>query len=308
MRSAQDARSEGLSVVFGAGSPLGDTVVRELISESKQVTAVFLEKAAVSTEVPDSVEKVRLDPSKTEGIAQACRGAGAIYGCCDPGYGSLQKLWPVYTSNLVYAAIEVNALLVFASHVNNSESDNATIEGEILNAHLSNLTSTVVARVPQLYGRRIINPLWKLIYDSVLAGKKAHWVGNPDVPRSLLDVEDAARAMVCLAGSPRSYGKGWNVANPEHITGRKFAELAFRAVGREPNVGSWGRGILLTGGPLSSDARDVLKMPYDYYSPFVLDGTEFAEAFPSFRFQTPEESISKGVAWYREQNLVRLKG
>ncbi len=292
-------REEGRDVVLGAGRPLGDAVVQKLASHSRKLTAVILEGDAKNVNAVGSFEEARADPTKSESIAQACSEAGTIFDCYDPDYASL-KAWPEITSNIVYASIQVNVPLVFASHLRNSESDNSALEDEVLRAHRSGLTGTVVARLPQLFGRRVINPLWKLIYDSVIAGKKAHWVGDPSVPRSLLDVDDAASAMVQLAGNPSAYGRAWNIASPEPITGRKFAELAFRAVGLEPNVGSWGRGIVLTGGLLSSDAWDVLKLPYDYYSPFVLDGMEFMGAFPSARFTAPQDSISNGLEWYKD--------
>jgi nucleoside-diphosphate-sugar epimerase len=138
-----------------------------------------------------------------------------------------------------------------------------------------------------------------MIYDAVLAGKKAHWIGDPDVPRSLLDVEDAATAMVQLAETPALCGRAWDVASPETLTGRQFIELAFKAVNRKPDVGRWGRGILLTGGLLASDAREVLKMPYDYYSSLELDGKDFADALPGFHFTPPEVSVAKGIEWYK---------
>ncbi len=305
MKPAKEEKWKVHAVVLGAGMPLGDAVIQKLASESKEVTAVFVEGATSSTETPDSVERATVDSSSEESVAKACRRADIVYDCYYPSYGPMLKGWPEFTSNVVYAAIGEGALLVFASPLRNSEMDNAAMEAEVLRAHKANLTRTAVARIPQLIGRGVVNPLWKMIYDSVLAGKKAHWVGDPDVPRSVMDVEDAASALITLAGDPRSYGRAWNIANPVTMTGRRFVELAFRAVGREPDVGRWGRGIVLTGGPLASASWDVLKMPYDYYSPFVLDGSEFAEAFPSFRFTTPEESVSRGVVWYRERKLAR---
>jgi hypothetical protein len=305
-RNAAQATGEGKqNVVLGAERPLGDAVVQRLVAESTKVKAVVLEEDVSTIPAPDTAERLVVDPMNAESIAQVCRGAGVVFDCYEPNYGSLQKAWPVFSSNIIYAAIEVGVPLVFVSHLRNRELENSRLEEEVLRANQSGLTKTVVGRVPQLIGKRVINPLWRLVYDSVLAGKKAHWVGNPDVRRSLLDVEDAARALIHLGGSPAAFGRAWSIANPETISGRRFAELAFRARGLEPNVGSWGRGIVLTGGPLSSDAFGVLKMPYDYYSAFVLDGKEFCGAFPSFQFTPLGESVSNGLAWYEEWRRTR---
>jgi hypothetical protein len=296
---AQSTANPGLSVVLGAESPLGWVLAEMLVGESKEVRAVFLERGKGVYGLPQA-EKVVIDALKAANVVEACRRAGIVYDCYEPNYASRREVWTQVTSNVLLASIEVSAPMIFASHLLNSESENTTMEVEILRAHTSNLVPTAVARLPQLIGVRVINPLWKLIYDSVLSGKKAHWVGDSRVPRSFLDVEDAARAMILLGVNSQRQGRAWNIAGPEALTGTQFIELAFRATGREPKVGSWGRGVFLTGA-LSSEAREMTHMPYDYYSSFILEGDEFAEAFPSFRFATPDESVSKGIEWYKAQ-------
>jgi len=291
----------GMAVVLGVEKPLGRVLVDMLLSESRQVRAVYLErKAAIGGNIPGA-QTVVINPAEAFYVTEACQGASVVYDCFEPNYSDWKQSWPKVTSNVVLAAIEAGATLVFASHLLNSASENERQEAEVLRANNSRLIRTVVMRIPQLTGVRVINPLWKLIYDSVLAGKKAHWVGDPDIARSLLDVEDAGRAMEQLANSPRLCGRTWDVASPSSVTGRQFVEFAFQAVGHKPNVGSWGRGIVMTGALLGSDAKEVLKMPYDYYTPFKLDGADFAEAVPSFYFTQPETSISKGIMWYRDR-------
>ena len=286
-------------MVLGVERPLGRVMVDRLLSDSKRVRAVYLERQATEeVRIPDA-QTVIIDPAEAFNVTEACAGASVVYDCYEPNYSSWKRTWPQVTSNVVLAAIEVSATLVFASHLLNSESENERQEGEVLRANNSRLVRTVVARMPQLIGVRVLNPLWKLIYEAVLAGKKAHWIGDPDIPRSLLDVEDAAAAMIQLAETPALAGKTWGVASPDLITGRQFIELAFKAVNRKPEVGRWGRGIVLTGGLLATDAREVLKMPYDYYVPFQVNGKDFAEALPTFHFTLPEVSLAKGIGWYK---------
>ena len=294
----------GMAVVLGVEGPLGRVLVDTLLSQSREVRAVYLDRKAARGSIPGA-QTVLINPSEAFYVTEACRGATVVYDCYEPNYSEWKQSWPKITSNVVLAAIEVGAALVFASHLLNSESENERQEADVLRAHSSKLIRTVVVRIPQLTGVRVINPLWKLIYDAVLAGKKAHWVGDAEVPRSLLDVEDAARAMQQLAENPQLCGRTWNVASPSLITGRQFVEFAFQAVGLKPNVGCWGRGIVMTGGLLGSDAKDVLKMPYDYYSTFELNGKDFAEALPSFYFTPPEKSVSNGIRWYRDQGTGR---
>ena len=292
-----------MAVVLGVERPLGRVLVDLLVSESKEVRAVYLERETDNQGPIPGAQTVIIDPAEAFNVTEACRGANVVYDCYEPNYSAWKQTWPRVTSNSVLAAIEAGATLVFASHLLNSEIENERQEAEVLRAHSSRLIGTVVVRIPQLIGVRVLNPLWKLIYDSVLAGKKAHWVGDPEIPRSFLDVEDAARALIQLADSPQLCGRTWEVASPESMTGRQFIELSFKAVGRKPDVGSWGRCIVLTGGLLASDARQVLKMPYDYYTAFELNGKDFAEAVPSFYFTPPEKSVQSGILWYKENGF-----
>jgi hypothetical protein len=299
--TARSAEGTGISVVLGVEKPLGRTLVERLLSEPGRVRGVFFERQTGGYVLSERAEAVVVDPSEAHNIIQACGGANTVYDCYEPNYSLWKKMWPQVTSNVVLASIEVNATLVFASHLLNSESENERQEREVLRANESNLIKAVVARVPQLFGVGVINPLWKLIYNSALEGTRAHWVGDLEVPRSMLDVEDAAEAIVQLGRSPNSIGRAWSVASPETITGRQLIEFAFKAEGREPLVGSLGRRIAGVGGFLATDAREVQKTPYDYYVPFVLDGKEFAEVFPTFHFTPAETSVSRGIKWYKRQ-------
>lgn len=289
-----------MDVVLGAESPLGHALVERLTSGGREVRQVRFRGAAAGP-APSAAEGQLVDPRRLESLFDACRGGVAVYDAYEPAYSEMKKVWPLVSSNVVLAAIEVKATLVLVSPLVRSVSDNMSAEREAIQAHTSGLTDTVVARIPQLYGEGVINPLWKLIYSSVLSNRKAHWIGDPGLPRSLLDVGDAARAIAELEANPRSHGRAWNIACPEVITGRQFMELAFKALERDPQVGSWGRGIVLTGGFLSPEAKEVLRMPYDYYSPFTLPDDGFKDTFPDFRFTAPAESVANGIVWYGNQ-------
>jgi NAD dependent epimerase/dehydratase family len=293
-------------VVLGAESPLGKSLVDHLVAESRNVRAVSFGPG--SQAAPQGSESVSADPFQTGSIAESCRGASKIYDCFLPDFGSWKKTLPEVTGNVLLAAIEVGATAVFSIHVVSTVVDNIHLEREIINAHGSGLTRTVFARFPQLFGPGVDNPLYRLVYDAALQGKKAHWIGDLDVQRSFLDVNDAAKAMVLLAETPSTHGRGWSVASPTPLTGREFIELTFKAAGKEPKVGKWGRGIILTGSLLATDTRELLEMPYDYYSSLVLDGSEFTEALPGFSYTAADRTMAAALAWYKGQSTSSRAG
>lgn len=284
--------------MLGAAHPLGRAVLEELAAAGSNVRGVALDEAVVEGQIPSAVEVVVADPMKTDSLVKACSEAGAIYDCFEPSHSNWKRTFREATGNVLLASIEVGADLVVANHLIAKENENASTENDLLNAHRSNLIRTLVARMPQLYGQGVVNTLWQEIFESAVLGKTAHWMGDPEVARSLLYVRDAASKMILLGRSPWAYGRAWNLSGPGPITGRAFIENAFKAAGREPKVGRWGRGVMLTGRLFSSDAKGFLDLPYNYYESFVLDGSEFTEAFPSMAYTPHEEAIAATYSWF----------
>jgi nucleoside-diphosphate-sugar epimerase len=291
----------GLQVVMGAARPLGRAVVEELAAAGSKVRGVLLDAATVGDSFPASVEVVAADPLKPGSLVEACRGGEVVYDCFEPSHSNWKRAFREGTGNVLLASIEAGADLVLANHLIAEEGENASTERDLLNAHRSNLIRTLVARMPQLYGPHVVNKLWQGIFESAFLGKKAHWMGDPEVARSLLYVGDAASKMILLGRSLWAYGRTWNLSGPAPISGRTFIEHAYRAAGREPKVGRWGRGVMLTGRFLSSDAKGFLELPYNYYDPFVLDGSEFTEAFPSMAYIPHDQAIATTYRWFEAQ-------
>lgn len=78
-------------------------------------------------------------------------------------------------------------------------------------------------------------------------------------------------------------------------------ESAYEAAGKEPNFGHWGRGIMLTGSLLGAGTRRMLELPFDYYSPFVIEGKEFREGFPLASYVPHDKAISETYEWFKNR-------
>ena len=288
-------RGEGLQVVVGTDT-LAVTLANQLATEGKTTRAVSFRGAAVSGLSP-GVEVRGVDPSNPAEAIDACKGARVIYDCF--GQAGIDPKRPLAetTSNFLLAAIESGATFVMASHLRRSLSDNEVAERDVLNANTASLAKTAVVRLPQLYGPGVVNQLWKNVFGSAIKGKRAHWIGDPEVKRSFLFVDDAARAMEQVSRAP--FAKPLCVAGPKPITGREMIELAFKAAKTRPDIGVWGRGVMLTGWLLAPEAKEFLKLPYDYYVPFVVDSSEFERMFPSFHYTPLDEAMEKTLDWYR---------
>ena len=290
------------AVVVGAGRPLGTELTSRLARRGDKVRAVVVDEGRGRTLFPEGVDVLGVSPN-AESVEKACDQATIIYNCYEPQRAGTSAA-AEFNSKMLLAAIRQGAKFVLVSYLFNSLRDNHAVEDDCLGAHRSLLAKAMVARVPQLYGPRVENALFREVFESVIAGRKAHWLGALDVPRSYVYVGDAADALLQLAGDDFAFGRAWNVAGPGPLTGRQFIEMAFEAANGEKNIGHWGRGLMLTARVLNSRARDLLGLPYDYYSPFVLKGDDFTSRFPAFAYTAPQSAIAETLRWYQDRAIA----
>jgi len=293
--------------VIGATLPLGVLLTRRLVAEGRSVRALVLNAERAESILPEAVSLVEIEPTRT-GIQDGCEGAAVVYDLFEPSNVKQQKVAAETASAVLLAAIRSRAKVVIASHLFLSEKDNKAMEKEAMATHWSNFAQVVVARFPQLYGPEVRSPLLNRVFEEVLAGNKAHWMGRLDAPRSLLFIEDAVTAIQELEKNDTAFGYIWNVSGPSPMSGKAFIDLAFRAAGKEGTSAVWGRGIMMTASLIDSKAKGFVDLPYDYYSPFVIDGTPFAQAFPSFAFTPNEVGVREDLEWYRDQMRKGMVG
>jgi hypothetical protein len=291
--------------VLGATLPLGVLLTRRLVSEGKAVRALVLNAERARSLLPESVSVTEIDMTRAS-IQDACGGASVIYDLYEPHSLKQQNVAVETASAVLVGGIQNRARVVIASHVFLTEDDNKALESEAMSTHRSKMTKVVVARLPQVYGPEVKNALLDNVFDEVSNGSKAHWMGSLDSSRSLLFIEDAVSAIQLLEKTEAAFGNVWNVAGPSPISGREFIAMAFRAAGKEGGAGVWGRGIMLTARFLDAKARAFVDLPYDYYSPFVLDGSAFAQAFPLFAYTPQDVAVRRSLEWHREQAKQKL--
>ena len=289
--------TSGVRTVLDASSALGRNVVNGLLELGARVRCVHFSSPS-ELQNTDGLETRSAVPTDAQSIHEALKGSEVVYDCYEPPFAKWRSLLREVTASVVTSSIDMGFSLVVTSPLLNSIRENEPMERDVLNAHRSNLTKTCVARIPQLYGPHVRNALWDQVFECASTGKKAHWLGDPTVPRSLLYVGDAGSRLVAMGEGRGAFGETWNLTGPGPITGKEFIGLAFAAAGKAPRMAHWGRGIMLTGRFLSSDAKSYLKLPYDYYSPFVMDGDESAGGIPSAGYTPHAAAIGETLRWY----------
>src|SRR5262249_13151676 len=155
------AGRNGKQVVLGAARPLGRAVLELLCQTQSDVRGVILGKDSFGGNFPGGVEVVAADVTRSETIDSACHGAEVIYDCFEPSMGARKEVWAKMTSTVMLSAIQSCSTVVFASFLINSAEENLQLEADVLGDSGENLVKSVVARLPQLHGPGVSNPLWK---------------------------------------------------------------------------------------------------------------------------------------------------
>lgn len=286
-----------LEVVVGSTLPLGLALTRRLSAEGRQVRALVLSAKRARGLFPESVEMMEIEPKRTS-IQDACVDGSVVYDLFEPLSARQTKTCADVASAVLLAAIQSSAHVVIASHTFNSELDNLTMETDALATERSGFAKVVVARLPQIYGPGVRSPLIGSVCHEVLTKNTAHWLGDLDVPRSFVYIDDAVSALMLLQKTDSARGRVWNVAGPTPISGREFIKEAFASSGKTGNALVWGRGLMLTARLLDKRAREFLNLPYDYYASYVLDPEEFVSEFPDFEFTSNNVGIAATARWY----------
>ncbi len=311
------ADTAGVHIVFGASGGAGNALVRELASRGNRVRAV---SHSGRGSFPEEVEVVRGDALDPAGVRELTEGAEVVYHCVNVPYAEWPEKLPRIMDNVIAGAAAQEARLVYADnlymygpvagpmtedlrpHPNTRKGAlRAELADRLLQAHQEGRVQAVIARASDFYGLGPLNAIGgERLFQPVLKGKRAMWVGNLDVPHSLTYIEDFARMLATLGEREEALGAVWHAPAAEPLTGRQFLTMVFEEADEAPRIGSYTRASIWLAGLFSWQMREFLEMLYQFEQPFVLDGTKYTGTFGDEA--TPHrEAIRRTLRWYRER-------
>ncbi len=313
----------GLHVVVGASGATGRLLVHELAAKGERVRAVNRSGRA---DVPEGVEARAADATDPASMREACRDTAVVYHCAMPPFGRWVELFPPMTEGIIEGAAAAGARLVFADDtwmygsvdgpmtedlpyrpVSGKGILRAWLAEMLLCAHEGGKVRTTIGRAAELYGPGVQSLLGRNLFVPALRGKKARWIGDPDLPLTPTFIEDFARGLVILGESEEALGGVWHVPTAEPTTGREFVRAIFREAGHPPKIGAFGSRAVRALGYLWPLAREGADVVYQFEQPFVLESGRFVRAFGGVA--TPYgEGIRRTAEWYRREAGRRSQG
>lgn len=309
-----------LQVVFGAGQ-VGLALANHLSGLGSPVRSVSRHRP---TTLASGVDWRRADAADVAAATDAAKDASVIYQCLGAPYTQWPVLFPQLQRAVLTAAEHNDALLVTLENVygygptggapmtedlplNATTSKGrvrAAMTAELLAAAQSGRVRIAIARASDFFGAGATeSTLGARVFGNAVAGKRADFIGNPNLLHTYSYVPDIATGLAVLGTDERAVGQVWHLAGPETVTTRAVLELIAGEVGHPVPVRSMPKLVLRALGVVSPMMRGLAEMAYEFEQPFILDTTKYESTFGGA--VTPLDiAIKETVMWYRKETTA----
>src|SRR5271157_2799213 len=307
----------GLHVVFGTGQ-VGLALADRLAGLGVEVRAVSRRRPVA---LADGADWRAADATDLDAAADAAKGASVVYQCLNAPYTRWPDLFPPLQRGALAAAERAGALLVTLENLyaygpaggkpmtedlplaatTSKGRTRAAMTTELLTAAAADRVRIAIGRASDFFGAGATeSTLGERVFGNAVAGKRADFIGNPDLPHTYSYVPDIAAGLAVLGSDERAVGQVWHLPGPETQTTRAVLELIASEVGHPVPVRSVPKLVLRALGLVNPMMRGLAETAYEFEEPFVLDTTKYESTFGAAG--TPlDVAIKETVIWYRSQ-------
>jgi len=307
---------EQLHVVFGTGQ-VGSALAAHLTGMGLAVRTVSRDRPRA---LADGADWRAADVTDAEAAADAAKGASVVYQCLNAPYTQWPQLFPPLQRGVLAAAEKSGALLVTLENLygygptgGSPMTENlplaatsvkgrtrAAMTAELLAAAEAGHVRFAIGRASDFFGAGVTegSTLGERVFGNALAGKRADFIGNPDLPHTYSYVPDIAAGLATLGTDARATGQVWHLPGPQTVTTRAFLDLMAGQVGHPVPIRPVPKLALRVLGLVNPMLRELAEMSYQFEQPFVLDTSKYESVFGAAG--TPlAAAITATVAWYR---------
>lgn len=284
--------------ILGAGGPVANALQKELSSSGDRIRLASRRAIHTTKSRTEWMSTNLLDRAQ---VLAAASGSDILYMCAGLRYDKKvwAAEWPVIMDNLIAAAKDSGARLIFFDNVymygrvqgamtENSpykpNSVKGAVRARIAEALQNELAKGTVrgsiARAADFYGSESLNSfLDSTVLAKYAAGKKAMWLSKPSTLHSFTYVPDAGAAMALLGSHPESDGQVWHLPTAPAMTGHQFLQMAAQVFGQNPKAMAVGKGMISFMGLFNKMMKETAEMWYQYDSDYVFSSAKFEKAF-----------------------------
>jgi nucleoside-diphosphate-sugar epimerase len=157
----------------------------------------------------------------------------------------------------------------------------AVMTGELLAAAEAGRVRITIGRASDLFGAGVTHgsTLGERVFANALAGRRADFIGNPELPHTYSYVPDIAVGLATLGTDERAAGKVWHLPGPQTVTTRALLDLVAGEVGHPVAIRSVPRLAVRALGLINPTMRSLAEMAYEFEEAFILDTTRYQATF-----------------------------
>jgi nucleoside-diphosphate-sugar epimerase len=314
--------SRDLSIVVGASSPLGVSLVEELIKRNKKVRVIISKGKELRKQFKDTnIEICKINLNLEEELLDCIEPGSKVYHCLKTSFYGIFGILPFMLNNIVQAVKLRKAKFIYADkltvytqtkHKRRAKEGNSTnisdiglmrkklAESILREDKLGEISATIV-RFPDFYGPHVVNDFSNKVFEKPLIDQTAKWYYDLNQKHSFIYIKDAARVLADIAEHSDSYGEVWHVAGAEPITGNQFIKLISSEINKDIKAKVQSKFWINFLSILNPELRRVKDLSHSWEKPFIIDGTKFKDLFPNFEPTQHEEAISETIDWFRER-------
>jgi nucleoside-diphosphate-sugar epimerase len=305
-----------LHIVFGTGQ-VGSALAARLAELGLAVRAVSRNRPAT---LADGVDWRAADVSDPEAATDAAKGAAVVYQCVNAPYTQWPELFPPLQRGVLAAAERNGALLVALENLYGygptggkpmtedlplaamtvKGRTRAAMTAELLAAATAGRIRLAIGRASDFFGPGVTagSTLGERVFGNALAGRRADFIGNPDLPHTYSYVPDIAAGLAILGTDPRAVGQVWHLPGPQTVTTRALLDLVAAEVGHPVAIRALPKLAVRALGLVNPMMRELAEMAYEFDQPFILDTSKYQSAFGAASAPLAD-AIAATVAWYR---------
>src|ERR1700712_5303272 len=304
-----------LHVVFGTGQ-VGLALVRRMSELGLAVRAVSRTRPPALAEEVDWRGADAADP---EAATDAAKGASVVYQCLNAPYTQWPTLFPPLQRGVLTAAERSDALLVTLENVygygptggtamteelplvatTSKGGTRAAMTAELFAAAEAGRVRIAIGRASDFFGPGAVDSaLGSRVFGNALAGKRADFIGNPNLPHTYSYVPDIAAGLATLGTDERAVGQVWHLPGPETVTTRDLLELVAAEAHHPVAIRNVPKLVLRGLGLINPMMRELAEMTYEFEQPFVLDTSKYQATF-DIETTPLVTAVTDTLAWYR---------
>jgi len=306
-----------LHVVFGAGQ-VGRTLAAQLAGRGLEVRVVSRTQPAL---LAAGIDWRAADATIPEDAAAAALGAAVVYQCLNAPYTDWPKRFPPLQRGVINAAERTGALLVSLENLygygptmgapmtEDLPLAAQTVKGrtralmteELLASAAAGRIRFAIGRASDFFGAGVTeSSLGERVFGNAVAGKRADFIGSPELPHTYSYVPDVAASLATLGTDERAVGGIWHLPGPETVTTRELLGVVAGNLGHPVGVRALPKLAVRALGIVNPTIRELIEMTYEFDAPFVLDTGKYESTFGPAG--TPlTDAIAATLAWYKQR-------